>query len=219
MIKGAGIYEIKNIANGKRYIGSTLSFNSRFRKHKTELRGGYHHSPKLQNAWNKHGEDSFVFSVLAVLEKDQNQLIETEQRLLDQINSSGEDSYNIAAIAGASMKGRKQSEEFKKKAAERMNGNTYTLGMKFPNTNPKTPEWVAKFKETLNNKSDEQREATRKKQSAAKIGKAPPNKGKHQSHCYRGHEYFGDNLYISPKGKFTCVECRKINEKNRKDTK
>jgi group I intron endonuclease len=59
-----GIYAIRNLFNGKRYIGSTVNLRSRAKAHRTCLRGGYHHSKKLQRAWNKYGENAFVFEVM-----------------------------------------------------------------------------------------------------------------------------------------------------------
>jgi len=62
-----GIYGIRNIENGKWYIGSTYSgfgFNLRWMKHKRQLNGQYHPNEHLQRAWNKYGSDSFEFIVL-----------------------------------------------------------------------------------------------------------------------------------------------------------
>lgn len=60
-----GVYQIRNLRNGKRYIGSTsYSFRIRWNMHRSRLRTNKHHSIKLQNAWNKYGEDAFVFEVL-----------------------------------------------------------------------------------------------------------------------------------------------------------
>ena len=57
----SGIYQIRNIANGKVYVGSAAKFSRRFNDHKRKLNNGRHHSIKLQNAWNKNGAESFVF--------------------------------------------------------------------------------------------------------------------------------------------------------------
>ena len=59
-----GVYSITNIINNKKYIGSTAkSFNSRWKKHITNLKNGGHASHHLQNSWNKYGEDNFVFAI------------------------------------------------------------------------------------------------------------------------------------------------------------
>ncbi len=53
------IYHIIHDSTGKRYIGVTNNFKRRIADHLRELNGGCHHSPKLQNSWNKHGEEKF----------------------------------------------------------------------------------------------------------------------------------------------------------------
>jgi len=60
----SGVYQILNVINGKRYIGSSKDILSRWRKHKQELQKRIHHSIHLQRAWNRYGEKSFVFEIL-----------------------------------------------------------------------------------------------------------------------------------------------------------
>lgn len=63
-----GIYSITNIINNKKYIGSTAkSFDSRWKKHITNLKNGGHASHHLQSSWNKYGEDNFVFKIEEVV--------------------------------------------------------------------------------------------------------------------------------------------------------
>lgn len=77
----AVIYKIQNILNFKMYIGSTKRPNKRWSEHKNELRKGRHHSPALQNAWNKYGSDNFFYHVLReVTEEEQ---YEVEQFYFD----------------------------------------------------------------------------------------------------------------------------------------
>ena len=71
-IKKCGVYEIRNIINGKLYIGSTTdSFQNRWQCHKKRLRAGKHHSLHLQSAWNKYGENNFVFEIIEVTSPDE----------------------------------------------------------------------------------------------------------------------------------------------------
>lgn len=64
--KSFGIYRITNIKNGKSYIGKTgVNFGDRWDCHRAQLNGGYHENRHLQNAWNKYGQDSFEFAVVA----------------------------------------------------------------------------------------------------------------------------------------------------------
>lgn len=63
-MKAPVIYKIRNVVNGKFYVGSTKDTRERFRTHRTRLRKNTHHSKHLQAAWNKYGEDCFVFEVV-----------------------------------------------------------------------------------------------------------------------------------------------------------
>lgn len=58
------IYRIRNVTDQKFYVGSTINVKERFRTHRNKLRNGKHHTPHLQAAWNKYGEECFVFEVV-----------------------------------------------------------------------------------------------------------------------------------------------------------
>jgi group I intron endonuclease len=60
-----GVYCIRNVKNGKRYVGSAAQgFMRRWKQHKRELFSNCHHSDHLQKAWNKYGSGAFVFQIL-----------------------------------------------------------------------------------------------------------------------------------------------------------
>lgn len=84
-----GIYRILNSINGKSYYGSSKEIEKRWARHKRELRSGTHINKILQRAWDKYGENSFVFEV--VEECLEECLLSVEQKYLD---SNPE--YNIA---------------------------------------------------------------------------------------------------------------------------
>lgn len=69
-MKGKFIYKIINAVNGKFYVGSTTNTRERFRTHRNRLRNNKHHSKHLQAAWNKYGEQAFVFHVIEELPED-----------------------------------------------------------------------------------------------------------------------------------------------------
>ena len=69
-MKKAVIYKIINLVNGKFYVGSTNNQRERFRTHRNKLRSSSHHCAHLQAAWNKYGEDSFIFKVIEEIENE-----------------------------------------------------------------------------------------------------------------------------------------------------
>ena len=99
----AVIYKIINIQNAKFYIGSSIVVNSRWRKHIRDLRAGKHHCPHLQAAWNKYGEDSFVFRIVEVVATAK-ELQATEQRWLNEHHGQ-KYCYNFAKYVDNSNRG------------------------------------------------------------------------------------------------------------------
>ena len=57
----SGIYQIKNNINGGVYFGRSVDVADRMTHHRNELRRGVHRNKRLQNAWNKYGENAFKF--------------------------------------------------------------------------------------------------------------------------------------------------------------
>lgn len=55
---------IKNILNGKVYIGASSQIHKRIPQHKRSLRARSHHSDRLQKDWDIYGESAFSFEVL-----------------------------------------------------------------------------------------------------------------------------------------------------------
>lgn len=112
-----GIYQIRNLVNGKVYIGSAVHIGKRWVEHLKRLRNGSHHSRHLQAAWNKHGADQFILEVVEVVE-DLGRLIEVEQEHLDRIRPFDKKTgYNISPTAGSSL-GIVRSDETKAKLSE-----------------------------------------------------------------------------------------------------
>lgn len=91
----SGIYKIQNIINGKIYIGSSKNIHKRLQIHKRELIKNKHLNPKLQAAWNKHGECAFVFKEIFACAKCL--LLDMEQLYID--CCFGDNCYNINPCA------------------------------------------------------------------------------------------------------------------------
>jgi group I intron endonuclease len=98
------IYKIINIQNQKFYVGSTTSFSERSHTHKKKLRSGKHHCAHLQAAWNKYGEENFVFVVVERL-AHHSELQAAEDRWLEAWVGKPE-CYNVGTRSGAPMRGK-----------------------------------------------------------------------------------------------------------------
>lgn len=105
-----GIYQIKNLINGKIYIGSSIDIRGRWWNHKSMLKRGIHDNAHLQRAWDKYGSKIFKFSILEKIVNIENLLVR-EQWYLD--NWSPE--YNIAECAVSPRRGTTITEETRRK--------------------------------------------------------------------------------------------------------
>jgi len=74
----SGVYEIWNVERQERYIGSSVNMQDRKYDHVRVLRQGKHHSVFLQRAWDKYGEEAFVFRILEKV-PDRTLLVQREQ--------------------------------------------------------------------------------------------------------------------------------------------
>ncbi len=62
----SGIYQIRNLINGNRYIGSAKDFSDRWSKHKYDLNKNKHGNSHLRASWKKYGAEKFVFEKLII---------------------------------------------------------------------------------------------------------------------------------------------------------
>lgn len=163
----AGIYEIVNTVNGKRYVGSAINLARRFCEHRRTLKAGNHSNAKLQAAWGKYGAESFAFSVLRLC-------LPGECVRLEQVEIDGtKPAYNIAPIAGSVLGLKKTQEQIQKTVAHntgrplslehRAKLSAALVGRKLP------AETIEKLSAAKRGKA--QSAATREKLSIANTGK------------------------------------------------
>jgi group I intron endonuclease len=107
------IYRITNMANDKFYIGSAESFERRRWQHVYALKRGEHKNPHLQAAWNKYGEEMFVFEVLETVANSE-AVFDAENRYLHQFVGRS-DCYNINIDAHKPRLGKTHTPETKAK--------------------------------------------------------------------------------------------------------
>ena len=99
--KPAGVFQIKNVANGKVLLGSSLNLEGPLNSHRFMLTTGSHRNKALQNEWNAYGEKKFVFEILETVKvtDDPNfnlndELILLEEIWLERLQPFGEKGYN-----------------------------------------------------------------------------------------------------------------------------
>ncbi len=76
-----GVFQVKNICNNKVLIDYSLDMESKWNRHKIELKFGNHRNKDFQNDWNEYGEDNFVFEVLSELKEKERENINYNKEL------------------------------------------------------------------------------------------------------------------------------------------
>lgn len=175
----AGIYQIVNTKNNKRYIGSAWDLSRRKSDHFSMLRTNCHHSIYLQRSYDKYGKDSFKFEIILYCPKNnvENRML-LEQKCIDSCKPEYNMNPNALSSQGAKRrpetckkigdakrgdknprywKGKKRKEEVKEKIAE-------TLKEYYKN-NPHPLEGKTNIhsKEGLKSLSDKAKEGTARK--------------------------------------------------------
>lgn len=149
----SGLYEIVHVCSGRRYIGSAVNIDKRWREHVRQLSTGKHHSKFMQRVWNKDGKDSFRFSVLIWCARAD--LLFYEQLCLDSFKPE----FNSAPVAGSQL-GYRHSDETRRRMSQSrpkdfspMTGKTHTAetrarisaSRKGKGGGPRSPERLAKI--------------------------------------------------------------------------
>lgn len=77
-MKICGIYGIRNVVNGKWYVGQSVDVDKREYNHFLELNHNRHFNIHLQRAFNKYGKDNFEFRILEKIEEG---LLDIQERI------------------------------------------------------------------------------------------------------------------------------------------
>lgn len=109
----SGIYTITNTIRNRFYLGSSVDIYERFNAHKRHLQNNKHCNQHLQNAWTKYGKDAFLFQLEMEIPVDE--LRAVEQLFLNFQQSYPGFYYNISIDAECPTRGRKCSEETKRR--------------------------------------------------------------------------------------------------------
>lgn len=149
-LKQTGVYSIHS-KDGIVYYGiTTSSFGKRFNEHLYQLGRNQHKNPILQNYYNKHGVDSFVFGIVEVMPKElENEMLLLEEKLIAATPEIF--CFNVAKF-GSTSKGRTWTEEQK---ARRRGANNPMFGKGASRTGSNNPMYGKKpSAETLAKRSE-----------------------------------------------------------------
>jgi group I intron endonuclease len=172
--KVGGIYEIKCSETGKFYIGSSVLIWDRWRGHRNELRVGRHHNSRLQNAWNKYGEEAFRLRTLQEVPRLEGEnesqyrkrLRGIEQGWIDESKCwDPEIGFNLARDTTGPMVAYPCSDETRKRLSESLKGKKRS-----PETKARMAVAIQKVWDS-GSRRRELSEETKKKMSLSRTGK------------------------------------------------
>ena len=96
-----GVYQIKNLVNGKIFIGSAKNIPGRINRHKFELKFGSEGIKDLLNDYRQYGEENFSFEILDQLKPKDDPLYDytedikvLEELWIEKLQPFGEKGYN-----------------------------------------------------------------------------------------------------------------------------
>lgn len=97
-----GIFQIRNMLDGKVFIGSATNLKAKWNMHRTQLEAGNHLNTRLQADWNAEGADNFVYEIVELLPHSddpnfdvQRELKALEALVVETLQPYDEKGYNI----------------------------------------------------------------------------------------------------------------------------
>lgn len=169
-----GIYAIRNTSNGKVYVGRSVDVLGRWDTHRRSLNAGKHVNPHLQGAWSKYGQEAFRFELLETV-SDPSGLPLREGFYCDGLHAHdprfGYNSERVRLDGSVSspMKGRKASDETRRKQSEARKGRPLTEAQRAVRRRPHTPEQTLAIANA--NRGKRRTEEAKQKISASNAGK------------------------------------------------
>lgn len=76
-----GVFQIRNLENGKIYIGSSLDLDANWRSLKFQLNADSFLIEQLQKDWNQMGADHFVYEILDEIKADDSKNLDYKKEI------------------------------------------------------------------------------------------------------------------------------------------
>lgn len=96
-----GVFQIRNLSNGKVFISSSVNLDAIWNRHKFQLGMGSHPNKDLQKDWNESGAGNFIFEILEELKVSDDPAIDNaketevlEEMVIEKIQPFGDRGYN-----------------------------------------------------------------------------------------------------------------------------
>ena len=96
-----GVFQVKNIVNGKIFIDSSVNLDKIWNRHRVELNAGSHRNLSLQKDWNEFGESNFTYEILSEIKQEvdsksdySKEARELAKMFLDELKPFGDKGYN-----------------------------------------------------------------------------------------------------------------------------
>lgn len=96
-----GVFQIKNLNNGKIFIGSSLDLKAIWYAQKLQLDMGMHPNAGLQNDWNTYGSENFSYEILEETKEADDKPIDykkeikaLEEMIIDELQPFENKGYN-----------------------------------------------------------------------------------------------------------------------------
>ena len=97
-----GVFQVRNTANQKIFVGSSTDMEAIWNRIRTELKFGSYPNAALQADWNTFGEENFVFEILSEIKQDDDnesvnyrkEARQLEQLYIEELQPFGDKGYN-----------------------------------------------------------------------------------------------------------------------------
>jgi hypothetical protein len=96
-----GVFRIRNITNGKVFIGSSNDLKAIWNAQRFQLEAGLHQNAELQKEWKEFGSEKFVYEIIEEIipsedkPLDYNKEIKTlEQLIIEEYQPFGDKGYH-----------------------------------------------------------------------------------------------------------------------------
>ncbi len=101
----AGVFCVRNLLNGKSFVGSSVDLPAMLNRQRFQLESGAHPNQALQKDWNEVGPEVFEFEVLVTLDPPaepaadvSDDLRTLEQMCLQSLRDEGVGLYNVERV-------------------------------------------------------------------------------------------------------------------------